>query len=58
MHVLTGDPERPRVDHDALDLVGRMHGASAYIRTNETFDLIRPVWRNDQARALKAHNED
>lgn len=43
--VLTGDVDRPRVDHAALDLVGRMHGASAYTRTRDLFDLDRPVWR-------------
>jgi len=56
--VLTGDPERPRVDHNALDLVGRMHGSSAYIRTNDTFDLIRPVWQHAQHRAPKTQNEE
>lgn len=44
--VLTGDPERPRIDHAALDLVGRMHGASAYTRTRDIFDLHRPLWRD------------
>jgi len=47
-HVLTGDPERPRVDHAALDLVGRMHGASAYTRTRDLFDLDRPLWQDAQ----------
>ncbi|HEV7258017.1 MAG TPA: flavin reductase family protein [Bosea sp. (in: a-proteobacteria)] len=47
-HVLTGDPQRPRVDHAALDLVGRMHGASAYTRTHDLFDLDRPLWRDRQ----------
>ena len=42
--VLTGDPERPRVDADALDLVGRMHGPSTYARTRDLFDLPRPLW--------------
>lgn len=43
-HVLTGDAARPRVDATALDLVGRMHGASAYTRTRDLFDLPRPLW--------------
>ncbi|MFD1330411.1 flavin reductase family protein [Methylopila musalis] len=42
--VLTGDPARPRVDHAALDLVARMHGPTAYLRTRDVFDLSRPVW--------------
>lgn len=42
--VLTGDPARPRVDAAALDLVGRMHGPSAYARTRDLFDLPRPPW--------------
>jgi flavin reductase (DIM6/NTAB) family NADH-FMN oxidoreductase RutF len=45
-HVLTGDPQRPRVDHAALDLVGRMHGASTYTRTRDLFDLDRPLWQD------------
>lgn len=45
-HVLTGDPQRPRVDPTALDLVGRMHGASAYTRTRDLFDLDRPLWQD------------
>ncbi|MFC0283564.1 flavin reductase family protein [Camelimonas abortus] len=42
--VLRGPPERPRVAAAALDLVGRMHGASAYVRTRDVFHLERPVW--------------
>lgn len=57
-NVLTGDPARPRVDHTALDLVGRMHGASAYLRTDNTFDLIRPVWQDDHHRAPKTQHEE
>lgn len=58
-HVLTGDPQRPRVDHTALDLVGRMHGGSAYTRTRDLFDLDRPLWSDhrDTDRA-KPHKED
>ena len=43
--VLTGELDRPRVDHAALDLVGRMYGASAYTRTRDLFDLDRPIWK-------------
>lgn len=49
-HALTGDPERPRVDCAALDLVGRMHGASAYTRTRDLFDLPRPLWQEPKDR--------
>lgn len=45
-HLLTGDPARPRIDADALDLVGRMHGPTAYTRTRDQFDLSRPVWQD------------
>lgn len=44
IRALVGDPDRPRVDPAALDLVGRMHGASTYLRTRDLFDLPRPVW--------------
>lgn len=44
--VLTGAADHPRVDHAALDLIGRMHGASAYIRTRDAFEIPRPVWRD------------
>jgi flavin reductase (DIM6/NTAB) family NADH-FMN oxidoreductase RutF len=53
-HVLTGDPDRPRVDAAALDLVGRMHGASAYTRTRDLFDLDRPHWQGGRAIPSKA----
>ncbi len=51
-HALTGDPERPRVDNAALDLVGRMHGASTYTRTRDLFDLPRPLWEDGTLRAV------
>jgi len=57
-HALTGDPERPRVDCAALDLVGRMHGASAYTRTRDLFDLPRPLWRETKDRRDKTLHED
>ena len=53
-HVLTGDPARPRVDGLALDLVGRMHGPTAYTRTRDLFDLHRPLW-NGPAETAAAH---
>lgn len=58
-HVLTGDPQRPRVDHTALDLVGRMHGGSAYTRTRDLFDLDRPLWSDHRdTDRTKPHKED
>ena len=56
-HVLTGDAERPRVDSAALDLVGRMHGTSAYTRTRDGFDLHRPLWDVDKAAAATRSQE-
>lgn len=56
-HVLTGDPERPRVDAAALDLVGRMHGASAYTRTRDLFDLPRPHWQAPRSGGTQPHKE-
>lgn len=47
--VLTGNPERPRVDGVALDLVARMHGPTAYTRTRDLFDLHRPLWNDGLA---------
>ncbi|QRG09378.1 flavin reductase family protein [Xanthobacter dioxanivorans] len=55
--VLAGDPERPRVDVAALDLVGRMHGASAYTRTRDLFDLHRPLWHGGQDGGAAHHKE-
>lgn len=48
--VLTGPAGHPRIDVRALDLIGRMHGASAYLRTRDMFDLPRPVWREATGR--------
>lgn len=47
--ILTGDPARPRIDGRALDLVGRMHGPTAYTRTRDLFDLERPLWTGASA---------
>ncbi len=44
---ILGDGDRPHVDASALDLVGRMHGPSAYTYTRDLFDLRRPVWKQD-----------
>ncbi len=55
-HVLTGDADRPRIDGRALDLVGRMHGPTAYTRTRDLFDLHRPLW-NGAAETGAAHKE-
>lgn len=54
--VLCGDAARPRVDPEALDLVGRMHGATAYTRTRDLFDLHRPFWQEGAAGA-PSHKE-
>ncbi|MFG1478836.1 flavin reductase family protein [Xanthobacter sp. V4C-4] len=56
-HVLTGDPARPRVDGVALDLVGRMHGPTAYTRTRDLFDLHRPLWNGAAAGVASHHKE-
>lgn len=53
--VLTGNPERPRIDHEALDLVARMHGPSAYLRTRDVFDLVRPVWADTAPQSTETH---
>lgn len=52
--VLSGDPERPRVDPTALDLIGRMHGASAYTYTRNLFDLVRPSWTDSATPGAEA----
>jgi len=39
---LEGNPARPRVRTDALDLIGRMHGSGYYARTTDLFELSRP----------------
>ena len=38
------DRERCHIDTPKLKLVGRMHGAGWYARTNDQFMLNRPVW--------------
>lgn len=48
--ILTGPTDRPRIDVQAIDLIGRMHGASTYLRTRDMFDMPRPVWREALAR--------
>lgn len=55
--VLTGNPARPRIDPAALDLIGRMHGASAYTRTRDLFDLPRPLWRERADNGAAQHKE-
>jgi flavin reductase (DIM6/NTAB) family NADH-FMN oxidoreductase RutF len=41
--ILTGG-ERPRVRTEAMNLIGRMHGADMYARTTDLFSMPRPVW--------------
>ncbi|QIB36267.1 flavin reductase family protein [Ancylobacter pratisalsi] len=48
--VLTGPAEHPRIDVRALDLIARMHGPSAYLRSRDMFDLPRPIWGETRAR--------
>lgn len=38
------DRERCHIDTEALGLVARMHGRSAYARTTDLFHLNRPSW--------------
>ena len=38
------DPERLYVDTLAMKLIARMHGAGWYTRSNDVFQLERPVW--------------
>jgi flavin reductase (DIM6/NTAB) family NADH-FMN oxidoreductase RutF len=37
------DPQRCHINTPALDLIGRMHGRSGYCRTDQLFDIERPV---------------
>lgn len=39
---LHGNPDRPRVDTPALQMVGRMHGSGVYARTTDLFEMDRP----------------
>ena len=43
-HVL--DAGRAHVDTPALGLIGRMHGAGWYARSNDLFQLARPRWED------------
>ncbi|WP_353230954.1 flavin reductase family protein [Novosphingobium sp.] len=38
------DPARRRIDTPAMQLIGRVHGASSYARATDLFDLQRPNW--------------
>jgi hypothetical protein len=40
--VLT-DGDRPRVQAEAMKLIGRMHSADRYVRTRDLFSLPRSV---------------
>lgn len=44
------DAERCHIDTVALELVARMHGGSAYLRTSDLFHLERPNWTEWRAR--------
>lgn len=41
------DAERAHIDTPALALIGRMHGAGWYARTNGQFQMERPTWTDD-----------
>ncbi|MCV9938899.1 flavin reductase family protein [Boseaceae bacterium BT-24-1] len=38
------DAERCHIDTPALELIARMHGGEAYLRTSDLFHLKRPSW--------------
>ena len=42
--ILSGSPDRPRIDTAAMGLVGRMHDRGLYARTGDVFDMRRPTW--------------
>jgi flavin reductase (DIM6/NTAB) family NADH-FMN oxidoreductase RutF len=44
------DPATRRIDTPAMHLVGRIHGATGYVRLTDTFDLHRPVWAEHAVR--------
>ncbi|WP_158818827.1 flavin reductase family protein [Methylocapsa sp. S129] len=46
--LIVGD--RPRVQTEAMNLIGRMHGADMYVRTTDLFSMPRPVWPASSAR--------
>ena len=51
IHVADGyvrDAQRGHIDTPGLDLVARTFGAG-YVRTRDTFDLVRPTWADWQA---------
>lgn len=44
------DAERCHIDTPALELIARMHGGEAYLRTSDLFHLKRPSWAEWQAK--------
>jgi hypothetical protein len=42
--------DRPRVQTEAMKLIGRMHGADMYVSTTDLFSMPRPVWPASSAR--------
>lgn len=40
------DAERGHIDTPAIGLVGRMHGSGWYTRTQDMFQMERPVWES------------
>lgn len=47
------DVERCHIDTVALELVARMHGGSAYLRSSDLFHLARPSWAEWQVQARR-----
>ena len=47
MHIradlLTGDPARPHIKTEEMQLIARMHGRGFYTRTSDMFDMPRPA---------------
>jgi flavin reductase (DIM6/NTAB) family NADH-FMN oxidoreductase RutF len=41
---LAGDPARPRIDTQAMKLIGRQHGSGFYVRNSDSFEMKRVSW--------------
>ena len=41
---LAGDPARPRIDTQAMHLLGRQHGSGHYVRNTASFEMKRVGW--------------
>ncbi|WID98967.1 flavin reductase family protein [Bosea vestrisii] len=47
------DAERCHIDTPSLELIARMHGGEAYLRTSDLFHLKRPIWAEWRERVLR-----